>query len=78
MTTRAQFTSALEDILSVPRGQLQETDTRDTVPGWSSIVDVQILAYISSEFGVEPDAELLAADSIGDLIRTLEERQALA
>jgi len=76
--TRIAFTSALEDILSVPHGSLQHTDTRDTVPGWSSIVDVQILSYISSEFGLDPDMALLEAESIGDLLQVLAERRAIS
>jgi acyl carrier protein len=77
MMTRDAFKAALEDILGVPRGMLQDTDTRERVEGWSSIVDVQILAYITSEFGLEPDVDMLEAESVGDLLNVLERRQAL-
>ncbi len=75
--TRSAFKAALEDILSVPRGSLRDADTRETVAAWSSIADVQILTYISNEFGVEPDVDLLEAESIGDLLRALEDRNAI-
>jgi hypothetical protein len=70
--TRSDFKVALEDILSVPRGSLKDTDTRDTVPGWSSIVDVQILAYVAGETGLEADVQLLSAESVGDLMQVVE------
>lgn len=75
--TRSGFKNALEDLLAVPRGALRETDTRETVPGWSSIVDVQILAFIASQFGLEPDVQLLAVESVGELLRLLEERRVI-
>jgi len=75
--TRSAFKTVLEDILGAPRGALKDTDTRETVAGWSSIADVQILTYIANEFGIEADLSLLEAESIGDLMRVLEERRAL-
>ena len=75
--TRSAFKTVLEDILAVPRGTLRDNDTRETVTGWSSLADVQILTYISNEFGIEADLSLLEADSIGELMRVLEERRAL-
>ena len=75
--TRSAFKTVLEDILAVPRGTLRDNDTRETVAGWSSLADVQILTYISNEFGIEADLSLLEADSIGELMRVLEERRAL-
>jgi acyl carrier protein len=74
--TRFAFLFLLEDILGVPRGSLKESDTRDTIAGWSSIADVQILTSIASEFGIEPDAPLMEAESIGDLLCVLEGRSA--
>ena len=52
--TRSGFKAALEEILQMPRGSLQDSDSRETVSGWSSIADVQILTTITSEFGLEP------------------------
>ena len=75
--TAASFKSALEDMLAMPRGTLRDDDTRESVPGWSSLADVQILAYIASECGNDPDGDLLAAESIGELIQMLEARQAI-
>jgi acyl carrier protein len=75
--TRAAFRSVLEEILSVDAGSLRDTDSRETVEGWSSLVDVQILAFISSELGLEEEAEMLSFESIGELLDTLEQRGAL-
>jgi acyl carrier protein len=76
--TKLDFKSALEDILAMPRGTLRDDDTRETVPGWSSLVDVQILAYLSSECAIDPDGDLLAAESVADLVELLEEREAIS
>ena len=72
--TRASFQHALEEILDVPRASLKETDGRDTLPNWTSLADVQILTTIESEFGLEPDVGLLGAETIGDLMRVLDDR----
>ena len=76
--TRSGFKTALEEILKVPRGSLQESDSRETVVSWSSVVDVQILTTITSEFGLEPDVEVLEAETIGDLLEALELKNAFA
>jgi acyl carrier protein len=75
--TRATFRSLLEEILDVPPGTLQDTDTRDTVEDWSSLVDVKILALVASETGVQPDRSLQEFDSVGELLSMLEQRGAL-
>ena len=63
-------------------GSLRDSDTRDSIAEWSSLVDVQILTAISSEMGLDPDADFLeeftACDSIGDLFELLEQRGAFA
>ena len=66
----------LEDILLVPPGGLQDTDGRDSVPDWSSLSDVQILALITGELGVQPDEELLNFESVGQLMTMLDRRGA--
>ena len=76
--TRSGFKTALEEILQMPHGSLQESDSRETVPGWSSIVDVQILTTITSEFGLEPDMELLEAETVSDLLDALETKNAFS
>lgn len=70
--TRSGFKTSLEEILGVPAGALGDSDSRDTIAAWSSIADVQILTSITSEFGIEPDAELLEAETVGDLLDILE------
>jgi len=76
--TRPAFQNAVADILDVPRNALKESDTRDTVATWTSLADVKILTMISTEFGIEPDAELLNAESIGELLDELERRRSFA
>jgi acyl carrier protein len=63
---------AMEEILGVPTRTLKEEDTRDTLPEWTSLADVQIFTLITTEFGIEPDGELIAADSVGELIQVLD------
>jgi hypothetical protein len=74
--TKAAFQSALEEIFDVPRGSLQSTDSRDTIEGWTSLADVQVLTTISTEFGLEADAGLLQAETIGELLQVLQDRGA--
>jgi acyl carrier protein len=74
--TESAFRRAVEEILGTPRGLLRDTDTRDTVENWSSIADVQLFTLITSEFGIEPDEDILGAESIGDLTQVLAERHA--
>jgi acyl carrier protein len=73
LMTRADFQAGVEDILAVPHGSLQDSDSRDTIESWSSIADVQIVTYLSSELGIEADAELIEAETFGDLVKKLEE-----
>lgn len=76
--TRKAFYAAIEDILGVPHGSLRDCDTRDTIGTWSSVADVQILTAISSQFGIEPDPQLLEAETVGDLLAALEARNAFS
>jgi acyl carrier protein len=76
--TRDAFRNLMEEVLSVPPGTLTDADTRDTVPDWSSLVDVKILAMIASETGIQPDEQLREYESVGDLLDLLERRGALA
>ena len=74
--TRPSFRSVLEEILSVPPGELKDTDTRNTLKDWSSLVDVQIMTVIGSELELEEDPELLAYESVGELMDALDARGA--
>jgi acyl carrier protein len=69
--TRSSFLRAMEDILGVSTRTLREEDTRSTVAQWNSLADVQIFSLITSEFGIEPDDELITAETVGDLLRAL-------
>ena len=66
----------LEEILSVPPGLLQDSDTRETVNDWSSLVDVQIMTVMGSELALDEDPELMSFDSVGELLDELDQRNA--
>jgi acyl carrier protein len=76
--TRAGFVSAAEEVLGVAPGSLRESDTRDTVEGWSSLEDLKLMTLISSECGVEADGELLQIETIGELLAKLEQLNAFS
>lgn len=74
--TRSSFLRALEEILGAPARTLREEDSRDTVAQWTSLADVQIFTLITSEFGIEPDGQLIAAETVGDLLQVLQSQGA--
>jgi len=76
--TRTAFIHTLEETLDVPRGHLQPTDTRQTIAGWSSLVDVTILTVIFSELGLEAEDDLLDYTSVGELLDILERKHAFS
>jgi len=76
--TKAAFKKILEEILDVPPGSLTDSDTRETIAGWSSLTDVQILTAIWSDLGVEAEAEDFEFETVGELMSKLEENQAFS
>jgi hypothetical protein len=74
--TRSSFLRAMEEILGVATRSLGVEDSRRTVATWTSLADVQIFTLITSEFGIEPDDELIAAETVGDLLRVLQSQGA--
>jgi acyl carrier protein len=74
--TRTNFLRAFEEILGLERRTLREDSSRDTIEQWTSLVDVQLFSLIESEFGIVPDDELIAAETVGDLLRVLQNRGA--
>jgi hypothetical protein len=74
--TRLDFQMAVEEILGLPSGALKDSDSRKTIESWSSLADVQIVAFVSSEGGIEPDAELMEAETFGELVRVLDAKNA--
>jgi acyl carrier protein len=74
--TQLDFQMAVEEILGLQRGALKDSDSRKTIESWSSLVDVQIVALVSSETGIEPDAELMEAETFGELVRILDAKNA--
>jgi hypothetical protein len=73
--TRTEFQEGVEDILKVPRGSLKDTDSRDTIEAWSSFSDLDIVEFIQHNFGFEPDADFMEAESFGDILRMLENKR---
>lgn len=76
--TRDAFIATLEETLGVARRSLQPTDTRETVTGWSSLIDVTILTIIFSELGIEAEEDLLDYRSVGELLEILDRKRAFA
>ena len=76
--TKAAFLTMLEEILGVSPTGLQLADTRESVPGWSSLTDVNILTVIFSELGIEAEEELLDYTSVGELLDILERHGAFS
>lgn len=74
--SQSSFLRAMEEILGVESRMLRENDSRETVAQWTSLADVQIFSLITSEFGIEPDGELIAAETVGDLLRVLQSQGA--
>ncbi len=73
--TKAEFRKTLEDLIAPDSGSLKDSDTRDTVENWSSLVDVQIFAIIASDLGLEPDDEITNYTSVGELLEILDRRK---
>lgn len=76
--TRSGFLNAVQEMLGIPKRTLREEDSRETVAQWTSLADVQIFSLITSEFGIEPDDKLIEAETVGDLLRLLQERGAFS
>lgn len=72
------FKEAVEDILGVSRGSLKDSDSRDTISSWSSLVDVKLVTFISSELNVQVGSEIMEAETFADLVRELEAQGALS
>jgi acyl carrier protein len=76
--TRLEFQSAAEDLFKIPRGSLKASDSRDTIKGWESFVDVDLLNLIEKEFGIEAEAEIMEQETFGDLVELLESKGAFS
>jgi len=66
----------MEEMLGVPIRTLRDEDSRETVAKWTSLADVQIFSLITGEFGIEPDGELIEAETVGDLLLVLQRKGA--
>ena len=76
--TRIEFQNAVEDLFKVPHGSLNDSDTRDSVEGWESFIEVDLVNLIEKEFGIEAESEILEQDTFGDLVRLLESKGVFA
>ena len=76
--TRNSFKNLIEEVLGVTPNALTDSDTRETVEGWTSVADVQILTSVVSELGLEMDADLVQAETLGELLDGLEEKGAFS
>ena len=66
--TRAAFKTAVEELLGISPGTLRDTDSRDTIESWSSLEDLNLLALIRTDLGIEAGAEILQMETIGELL----------
>jgi acyl carrier protein len=74
--TRLEFQNAAEDMFKIPRGSLKPTDSRDTIEGWQSFVDVDLLSLIENQFGIQAESEIVEQETFGDLVQFLESKGA--
>jgi len=74
--TKSEFRKVLQELIAPDSGQLKDGDARDSHENWSSLVDVQIFAIISSDLGIEPDEEIMNYQNVGELLTILESRKA--
>jgi hypothetical protein len=70
--TRTNFLRTFEEIRGLERRTLKEEISPDTIEQWTSYADVQIFSLIESESGIELDNELIAAETVDDLLRGLQ------
>jgi hypothetical protein len=66
----------MEEMLGVATHTLRDEDSRHTVAQRTWSADVQIFSLITGEFGIEPDDELVEAETTRDLLRVLRSRGA--
>lgn len=76
--TRLEFQTEVEDLLKIPHGSLKPSDSRSTIAGWESFVDVDLLNLIEKEFGIEGEAEIMEQETYGDLVQWLEAKGAFS
>lgn len=76
--TKPEFQAAVEALFKVPPGSLKTSDSRDTIAGWESFVDVDLLALIEKEFGIEAESEIMEQETYGDLVKLLEAKGAFS
>lgn len=76
--TRLEFQNAAEDLFKIPRGSLKPTDSRDTIKGWESFVDVDLINLIEKQFGIEVESEIVEQETFGDLVQLLESKGAFS
>lgn len=78
MITKEEFRATVAELMDLDAGQLQDHDSRDTVAGWSSLVDIQIFALIAEKTPVEPTEALLELATVADLIGELSRQKAFS
>ena len=76
--TRLEFQHSAEDLFKIPRDSLKPSDSRETIEGWQSFVDVDLLNLIETEFGIEAESEITEQETFGDLVHLLESKGAFS
>jgi len=76
--TKLEFQHTFEDLVKLPHGSVQLTDSRATIKAWESFVDVDLLVIIEKELNIQVEAEIMEQETFGDLVRLLESKGAFA
>jgi acyl carrier protein len=70
--TRREFLAELELLLNQEPGSIQGTESLDELPGWDSLVPVDLMMFAEIELGEAiPLAKLAACRSVQDLVDLL-------
>jgi acyl carrier protein len=72
--TRLEFQNAAEILFKIPHGSLKPSDSRETILGWESFADVDLLNLIEKEFGIEAESQIMEQETFGDLVKLLESK----
>lgn len=75
----AEVTQIFRAVLNQPELELTPRSTADDVMGWDSMTHIALVVEAECRFGVEFQiAEVEALQSVGELIRAIEAKRALA
>lgn len=75
----AELTEIFRDLTRDPALEIAPEHTPDDIPGWDSMTHIAVIVELECRFGVQfRAAEMDSLHSIGELIRAVEAKRALA